>query len=247
LRGELQINFRVQVWNDGRNDCRCMYLWWLSIYGWIISLPLSQSLASKTRHGSSFYYTLKLPAITCIMFSRITSVLALAATLVQAYSGVATFNNYASQSNTVCGPFSGVSGTYGAAISDVSPNIWSGNKCSGSIDDSECNGQSPISGYSGPACPTTTCGECFQVCNEGGYDGATVSGVGNCIIINIIDACPSESAYNFCKTDVPAAERCGSTSTNAVDIDVSAYAALTGTSWTSSSPNLEISIVSSSC
>lgn len=50
------------------------------------------------------------------------------------------------------------------------------------------NGQNPISGYTGPACPTTTCGECFQVCNAGGYGGASVGGVGNCITVNVIDA-----------------------------------------------------------
>lgn len=59
--------------------------------------------------------------------------------------------------------------------------------------------------------------------------------------------CPSESAFNFCKTDVPAPERCGSSSTNSFDIDQSAYLALTGTSWTTSSPNLMISVESSSC
>ena len=53
------------------------------------------------------------------------------------YTGVATFNNYAAQGNTVCGPKSGTSGTYGAAIGDLSPNIWSGSKCSGSIDYSQ--------------------------------------------------------------------------------------------------------------
>ena len=109
------------------------------------------------------------------------------------------------------------------------------------------NGQSPVSGYSGPGCPTTTCGECFTVCNNGGYDGASVGGVGNCITINVIDVCPSESAYNFCKTNVPADERCGSSSTNSVDIDLSAYQALTGTTWSSSVPNLDVSIESTSC
>ena len=108
------------------------------------------------------------------------------------------------------------------------------------------NGQSPVSGYEGPACPTTTCGECFQVCNEGGYDGASIGGVGNCITVQIIDACPSESAFNYCKTDVPDAERCESSSTNALDIDESAYQALTGQSF-GSGPNLEISITPSSC
>jgi hypothetical protein len=43
---------------------------------------------------------------------------------------------------------------------------------------------------------------------------ASVGGVGNCIIVDIIDACPSESAYNYCKTDVPANERCGASGTN---------------------------------
>ncbi|QKX54648.1 uncharacterized protein TRUGW13939_01736 [Talaromyces rugulosus] len=172
---------------------------------------------------------------------------ALFATASASFSGVATFNDYAAQSNTVCGPKVGVSGTYGAAAGDLSPDIWSGDKCSGSIDYSLCDGQNPFSGYEGPACPTTTCGECWTVCNTGGYDGASVGGVGNCITVDIIDACPSESAYNFCKTDVPADERCGSSSTNALDIDESAYEALTGTSWSSSSPNLLISIDSASC
>jgi hypothetical protein len=140
-----------------------------------------------------------------------------------------------------------VSGTYGAAIGDLSPNIWSGGKCAGSINYSECNGQVPISGYEGPSCPTTTCGECFKVCNEGGYGGASVGGVGNCITVNIIDCCPSESAWNFCKTDVPNAERCESSSSNSLDIDLSAYQALTGTAWSSGKPNLDISITSSSC
>jgi len=163
------------------------------------------------------------------------------------YSGVATFNDYAAQSNTVCGPKSGVSGTYGAAIGDLSPNIWSGSKCDGSINYSECDGQQPVSGYEGPACPTTTCGECFQVCNEGSYGGASVGGVGNCITVNIIDVCPSESAFNYCKTNVPAPERCESSSTNSLDIDQSAYVALTGTEFGSGVPNLDISITPSSC
>jgi len=75
-----------------------MYLWWLSIYSWISSVSLGQFLAPKTRHDSSFCYNLKPLTVTCIMFSITISVLALAATGVRAYSGVATFNNYASQS-----------------------------------------------------------------------------------------------------------------------------------------------------
>lgn len=68
----------------------------------------------------------------------------------RAYSGVATFNDYSAQSkytlplpildtstnniSTVCGPKSGVSGTYGVAIGDLSPDIWSGGQCYASID-----------------------------------------------------------------------------------------------------------------
>ncbi|KAI0477081.1 hypothetical protein GGR56DRAFT_635749 [Xylariaceae sp. FL0804] len=164
----------------------------------------------------------------------------------QTNSGVATFNDYASQSTTVCGSFSGVSGTYGAAASDISPDI-SGGLCYASIDYSECDGQVPVSGYSGPSCPTTNCGTCYTVTNEGGYDGASASGTGNSITVQIIDSCPSVSAYNFCKTDVPDDERCESSTTNALDIDVSAYEALTGSAWTDTSPNLEINILPATC
>jgi hypothetical protein len=86
------------------------------------------------------------------------------------YSGVATFNDYAAQSNTVCGPKSGSSGTYGAAAGDASPDI-SGGLCYSSIDYSKCDGQNPVSGYQGPACPTSNCGTCYQVTNTGGYGG----------------------------------------------------------------------------
>ena len=40
--------------------------------------------------------------------------------------------------------------------------------------------------------------------------------------------CPSTSAANFCKTDMPASQRCGDSGTNQLDIDQSAYMALTG-------------------
>ncbi|MCJ1376198.1 hypothetical protein MMC20_007439 [Loxospora ochrophaea] len=161
------------------------------------------------------------------------------------YGGVATFNDYAAQVNTVCGPKSGVSGTYGAAASDISPNI-SGGKCASSINYTECNGQSPIAGYEGPSCPTTNCGLCYKVVNEGGYEGYPISGVGNSVVVQIIDSCPAESAFNFCKTEVPADERCGSSTTNAMDIDQAAYLPLTGETF-GSGPNLNISITPVYC
>ena len=124
----------------------------------------------------------------------------------------------------------GTSGTYGAAAGDISPDI-SGGKCYADIDTSLCSGLQPQGGYSGPGCPKTNCGLCYQVTNQGGFGGASVGGVGNSVVVQIIDSCPAESAYNFCKTDVPAQERCGDSGTNSLDIDQSAYQALTGTAF----------------
>ena len=61
-----------------------------------------------------------------------------------------------------------------------------------------------------------------------GSIGSSVGGVGNTITVQIIDVCPSTSALNFCKTNMPANQRCGDPTTNQLDIDSSAYMALTG-------------------
>ena len=121
-------------------------------------------------------------------------------------------------------------GTYGAAASSISPDI-SGGACYAQIDFGLCSGQSPVPGYEGPACPTSNCGLCYQVVNNGGYGGSPVGGIGSSVIVQIIDSCPTESAWNFCKTDIPANERCGDSGTNQLDIDQSAYLALTGTGF----------------
>ena len=105
---------------------------------------------------------------------------------------------------TVCGEFNGTSGTFGAAPGDLSPNVWEGATCSGSINFSQwyvvrnfnqngtdeliSSGQLPATGVVGPACPTTNCGKCFKVTNEGGFGGATIGGVGNSVIVQVIDA-----------------------------------------------------------
>ena len=93
---------------------------------------------------------------------------------------------------------------------------------------SQCAGQNPVSSYVGPACPKNNCGLCYSVTNNGGFGGASIGGQGNQVIVQIIDSCPSVSAFNYCKTSVPVEERCGSSSTNSLDIDQSAYQALTG-------------------
>lgn len=143
--------------------------------------------------------------------------------------------------------FLGTGGTYGAAAGDISPDI-SGGLCDAptDYDMSKCSNDQAESGYEGPACPKNNCGTCYTVTNLGGYGGDSVGGVGNSITVQIIDSCPSGSADNYCKTDVPADERCGSSSTNALDIDQSAYQALTGTPF-GSGPNLMISIAPSDC
>lgn len=164
----------------------------------------------------------------------------------QAWGGVATFNNYQAQGHTVCGPLAGQGGTYGAAAGDISPDIGGGT-CYAQIDYNNCQGQSPYNGYQGPACPTGNCGTCYTVTNQGGYGGAYVGGVGKSIVVQIIDSCPSVSAWNYCKTDVSANERCGDGSTNSLDIDQNAYQALTGTAFYDGVPNLQISITPGGC
>ncbi|MCJ1473893.1 hypothetical protein MMC13_002548 [Lambiella insularis] len=161
----------------------------------------------------------------------------------QQFTAVATFNNYATQGNTVCGPKAPSNPLYfGAAAGDLSANI-SGGRCSGSIDMSVCQGQSPAPSYQGPSCPKSNCGLCYQVTNIGPYGNTapTPSTGSASIVVQIIDSCPASSAFNFCKSDVPADERCGSSATNSLDIDIGAYQALTGAAW-NNSPNLHVMI-----
>lgn len=162
----------------------------------------------------------------------------------QSYVGIATFNDYSAQGNTNCGPKSGQSGTYGAAASDISPNV-SGGTCSGSIDPSQCSGQSPIAGWTPPSCPKSNCGKCYSVTHTGSI-GGSVGGIGNTITVQIIDACASTSASNYCKTDMPSTQTCGDSGTNQLDIDTSAYMALTGQAF-GNGPTLNIAISPSCC
>ena len=169
----------------------------------------------------------------------------------QSYVGIATMNDFSAQGSTVCGPKSGMSfitsalrhpflircfgnaltgsgqsGTYGAAASDNGLNVRGG-VCTGHVDMSQCNGQSPVAGYVVPSCARGNCGQCYTVTHTGSV-GSSIGGVGNTITVQIIDVCPSTSAQNFCKTDMPANQRCGDPTTNQLDIDSSAYMALTG-------------------
>ena len=46
--------------------------------------------------------------------------------------------------------------------------------------------------------------------------------------VQIIDSCPATSAFNYCKTNIPANQRCGDGTTDQLDIDQAAYLGLTG-------------------
>lgn len=94
-----------------------------------------------------------------------------------------------------------------------------------------CAYQAPLAGYVGPACPTSNCGLCYNVTNNGGVGGSPIGGIGTSVIVQIIDSCPSVSAWNYCKTEVPSNQRCGNSQVNQLDIDQSAYAALTGVNF----------------
>ncbi|KAM0797172.1 hypothetical protein BDR22DRAFT_796243, partial [Usnea florida] len=117
--------------------------------------------------------------------------------------GIATFNDYSvstAQPSLNCGTNTSRNpNTYGAAASDVSPNI-SGGLCPGSVGDHTCSGQKPALPYSGPSCPKNNCGTCYKVTNQGSADaGSKIGGTGNSVVVQIIDACPHTSAWNYCK------------------------------------------------
>ncbi|KAI4133104.1 MAG: hypothetical protein LQ338_000369 [Usnochroma carphineum] len=109
------------------------------------------------------------------------------------------------------------------------------------------------SNYLAPQCPGAPCGTCYTITNKAN---------GNKVTVQVVDACPSDTAWNYCKAlasnpmdDVPANQRCADPNTNQVDIDVSAYPALTDgqsysavslcvMSYMGSTPNLDIRITS---
>lgn len=91
-------------------------------------------------------------------------------------------------------------------------------------------GQYPSPNYVPPSCPPAAvrCGTCHRVDNIGPYGPSANETVHGSVVVEIVDACPAGDARNYCKTDVPADERCGSDRTNSLDIDVGAYKNLTG-------------------
>lgn len=85
-----------------------------------------------------------------------------------------------------------------------------GGACYGIIDRTLCDGKSSVHSYVPPQCPKGNCGMSQKVTNMGGHKGASIGGMGNSIIVQIIDNCPSVNAWNFCKSEIPENERCSS-------------------------------------
>ncbi|KAL9597600.1 MAG: hypothetical protein Q9219_005039 [cf. Caloplaca sp. 3 TL-2023] len=80
--------------------------------------------------------------------------------------------------------------------------------------------------YHAPFCPGAPCGKCYTITNKANQKKITVQ---------IIDACPANTAWNYCKAPgVDPDQRCADPDTNQVDIDESAYPALSnGQSYSS--------------
>ncbi|KAL8713911.1 MAG: hypothetical protein Q9220_002057 [cf. Caloplaca sp. 1 TL-2023] len=99
------------------------------------------------------------------------------------------------------------------------------------------------SDYKPPFCPGARCGKCYTVTNPSNQKKIT---------IQIIDACPAYTAFNYCKAlakdpkdIVQPKDRCGDANTNSLDIDTSAYAKLSdsGQGYESGmTPNLNVMI-----
>ena len=80
--------------------------------------------------------------------------------------------------------------------------------------------------------------------NQGAIPGTgSVTGIGNSVVVQIIDSCPQTNPQNYCKTDMAANQRCQDANTNQLDIDNSAYEALTGQTFGSVSTTVPLSVL----
>lgn len=82
----------------------------------------------------------------------------------------------------------------------------------------------------------------------GPYGSTSNDTIYGSVIVEIVDACPASHAANYCQSLVPADQRCGSSETNGLDIDVKAYRELTsgdrggGMDFAPGMPSLKINI-----
>ena len=171
-------------------------------------------------------------------------------------TGIATFNDYNQQVKndgpTQCGETSGfTSSPFGAAVADLSPDLSLKIPCGSFTPGANCDPSAPqaANGYAGPDCKASTpCGTCYKVTNMGGWEGADIGGKSNSVIVRVVDSCPSNSADNYCKTNIEDAQRCGRGGLNAMDLDISTYPGLTGQEYVSGkTPNLAIMMESAPC
>ncbi|KAI0274671.1 hypothetical protein BC834DRAFT_4368 [Gloeopeniophorella convolvens] len=132
-------------------------------------------------------------------------------------------------------------------MSDLSP-LWTGARCQGTMNASNCNGQGTCVNCVGPACPDEqVCGHCFNVRCIGTIDGGSGACTGNTVKVKIIDACPATHPENYCKIaqfggTIPPQEACEASGVNALDI------ATTARSLVSTFPgNLAIDIEATTC
>jgi len=172
--------------------------------------------------------------------------------MANAVAGVTTWNNYNAQSGVACAGFSPNNAqgtnTYAAAMSDLSP-LWTGSRCSGSINSANCNGKGGCINCTGPSCAgEQVCGKCFNVKCTGSLDGETSGAcTGATIKVKVVDACPSTHPENYCKLaqfggNVPADECCEASGVNALDIATTAKSLLS-----SYQGNLKIDIETTTC
>ena len=70
-----------------------------------------------------------------------------------------------------------------------------------------------------------------------------IGGIGNSVIVQIIDSCPQSNPQNYCKTDMAANQRCFDPNTNQLDIDQSSYEALTGQAFGSVSTTVPLIVL----
>ena len=193
-------------------------------------------------------------------------------------TGFATFNNYTKQvqagsgQSTDCGPVDPSTfskAPFPAAVADLSPDLASApctdttkpsafpTACTSIVQGATTIG-TPTSSptmYTPPTCKSyVPCGVCFKVTNQGTINGSPSNK--GCAYVKVIDSCPHNSAYNYCKIasvpKIPENERCMAANTNAVDIDQYAYQQLTGTPWPSdpsqpNPPNLNILVQNIGC
>lgn len=162
-------------------------------------------------------------------------------------TGVASFNNFASQRVTVCQPNGPGAATVGSSSDPVFPaafndlsilwnnTVGTNNLCGGpsaSNSTSQCANPPPA-----PSCPEkftqTFCNTptCFQITNNGIFGGSGTqpntanTGVGGKVTVQVIDVCPKNHPQNFCST-APPEERCEGSNTQ-FDVDVNAFGTLT--------------------